>query len=160
MIPWDAGISVPSTNITTTITMTIASPIAGPLWNPRLVRLYACAAALFCQFWRKPIFPDSMPKRQSPGLTCPSSCAEYAMHLPGCTWGGVVVGGEDPRRCVSCGRVPLLLLVFADGLVQRARHGCTCFSVPLYRDEAEQVIRERHVSTARDDTGVAKRPAS
>jgi len=50
VIPWDEGINVPSTNITTTITMTIASPIAGPLWNPRLIKLYACATALFCQF--------------------------------------------------------------------------------------------------------------
>ena len=80
---------------------------------------------------------------------------EHKMHRP-----GVVVGDEDPRRCARCGHAPLVLLLFADGLVQRARHGCTCFSVPLYRDEAEQVIREQRVSTARDETGVAKRPAS
>jgi hypothetical protein len=70
------------------------------------------------------------------------------------------VGDGNPRPCVRCGHAPLFLLVFTDGLVQRARHGCTCFSVPLYRNEAELVIRERHVSTARDGTGVAKRPAS
>lgn len=70
---------------------------------------------------------------------------ECEMRLAQGTWGSVV-GDEDPRRCVNCGRAPLLLLVLADGLVGRARFGCSCFSVRLDRDEAEQVMRERHAS--------------
>jgi len=72
--------------------------------------------------------------------------------------GGVVVGGENPRRCVRCGRAPFVLLVLADGLVQRARFGCACFSIRLYPDETEQVmwarINREYVAV------VAERPAS
>ncbi len=48
---------------------------------------------------------------------------------------------EYPIRCERCGHARLLLLVFAGGLVYRARVGCCCESSPLYRDEVEQVGR-------------------
>jgi len=54
---------------------------------------------------------------------------------------GVVVGDEDPRRCAGCGRIPFLLLVFADGLIQRARAGCACFSIRTYPDETALAMR-------------------
>jgi hypothetical protein len=56
---------------------------------------------------------------------------------------GLVVCNKDTSRCVKCGRAPLLLLVFVDGLVQRARCGCRCSSFPLCLGETEQDSRER-----------------
>jgi len=73
-------------------------------------------------------------------------------------FGGVVVGDEDPRRCARCGHATLLLLVLADGLIQRARVGCPCFSVRLYPDETEQAMRAR--INREYEAVVAKRPAS
>lgn len=67
---------------------------------------------------------------------------------------------QDPRRCALCGHAPLLLLVFADGLAQHARFGCTCFSVPLRRDEAEQIAQAWYASTASYAATLARQPAS
>ena len=71
---------------------------------------------------------------------------------------GVVVGNEAPRRCVQCGRVPLLLLVFADGLIRRARVGCPCSSIRVYPNETERAMRARLARECK--AALAKRPAS
>ena len=47
------------------------------------------------------------------------------------------VGEEALKRCVTCERVPLTLLSFADGLIVRARFGCLCSSVILYSDSEQ-----------------------
>jgi hypothetical protein len=78
--------------------------------------------------------------------------APVSVHL------GVVVGDQDPRRCVRCGRVPLLVLVFAGGVIQHARVGCTCFGVRLHPDETAQAMRAR--ISREYETAVATRPAS
>ena len=52
---------------------------------------------------------------------------------------GAFMPDECPTRCVRCRHARLLLLVFADGLIHRARVGCCCESFPVYRDEGERV---------------------
>jgi hypothetical protein len=71
---------------------------------------------------------------------------------------GLSVADEDPRRCACCGRVLLLLVVFANGFVQHTRIGCSCFSVRLYPNESDQAMRAR--LTREYEAVVAKRSAS
>ena len=72
----------------------------------------------------------------------------------------MIVVDEGPRRCARCGHASLLLFVFAEGLVRRARFGCACYSVLLHRDEAEQVMQERRAPTLRYVSASETRSAS
>jgi len=47
-------------------------------------------------------------------------------------------------RCFRCGHVPLLLLVFGEGLIQRARVGCSCASSRLHYRETERILHDRN----------------
>jgi hypothetical protein len=47
-------------------------------------------------------------------------------------------------RCSDCGHVALLLLVFGEGLIQRARVGCSCASFRLHYQETEQILHHRN----------------
>ena len=67
---------------------------------------------------------------------------------------------EYPVLCARCGRAQLLLLVFYDGLICRARVGCSCASFPLFRDEIEQVNRGRDELVALWERAAATRTAS
>jgi len=64
-------------------------------------------------------------------------------------------------RCCQCGNTRLLLLVFGEGLIQRARVGCSCTSFRLHYLETEQILYDRNelisVLKARSGTHTASR---
>jgi predicted nucleic acid-binding Zn-ribbon protein len=64
-------------------------------------------------------------------------------------------------RCVHCGHTALLLLVFGEGLIQRARVGCLCGSFLLQYLETEQILHDRNelvaVLEARNGTHIDSR---
>src|SRR5438067_12988579 len=65
---------------------------------------------------------------------------ECQMH---CSRGtGAILAMNAQAQCVHCGNTALLLLVFGEGLIQRARAGCSCGSFLLHYLETEQIMHD------------------
>ena len=55
---------------------------------------------------------------------------------------GEILAMNAQARCVHCGHTALLLLVFGERLIQRARVGCSCGSFLLHYSETEQILHD------------------